>query len=104
MLVLRALGLIVLGIVIVLGMADAAGTIAPTLHLIDLNAAVAPIALPGAYTIPEFCNAYRISRSLLYKEWRAGRGPAWIQFGVARRIPHDAAIQYARKNKQVADA
>jgi hypothetical protein len=28
-----------------------------------------------AYTVDEFCEAYRISRVTLYREWKGGGGP-----------------------------
>lgn len=31
---------------------------------------------PQVLSIPEFCEAYRTSRSSLYRLWRAGLGPA----------------------------
>jgi hypothetical protein len=33
----------------------------------------------AAYTIDEFCNAHRISRSKLYELWSRGKGPRFIQ-------------------------
>jgi hypothetical protein len=30
---------------------------------------------PVAYTIDEFCKAYRISKAKLYQLWKAGKGP-----------------------------
>jgi predicted DNA-binding transcriptional regulator AlpA len=36
---------------------------------------------PPAYTVPEFCAAHRIGRSLYYELARAGAGPRVTKFG-----------------------
>lgn len=40
----------------------------------------------AAYTIDEFCVAYRMSRSLFYKMVREGRGPRMMRIGARRYI------------------
>jgi hypothetical protein len=47
-------------------------------------------------SIDQFCEAENISRSMLYKLWRQGKGPRWFNVGVARRISHDARIEWRR--------
>lgn len=44
-----------------------------------------------AYSVPEFCRAYRISRSTLYALWRNGRGPASYLIGRKRMITASSA-------------
>jgi hypothetical protein len=46
---------------------------------------------PAAYTVDEFCTAHRISRGLLYKLWREGKGPRFFLAGTKRRISNEAA-------------
>jgi hypothetical protein len=50
----------------------------------------------AAYTVSEFCHAYRISRGKLYQLWAAGLGPRYINIGAgrkkdSRRITFEAA-------------
>jgi len=59
--------------------------------------------------IDGFCAAESISRSLLYKSWKAGWGPAFYWAGNSRRITHRARIKWhkqreadARKHKAAA--
>jgi hypothetical protein len=47
-----------------------------------------------AFTIAEFCEMHRISRSWLYGEWRAGRGPKVKQVGVKKIITVEAAAEW----------
>jgi hypothetical protein len=44
-----------------------------------------------AYTVPEFCEAYRISRRLLYLRLEAGDGPQTYMVGGRRLISVSAA-------------
>lgn len=39
------------------------------------------------YTIPQFCEAYRLSRSTLYRLWGLGLGPRVIRVGRKVLIP-----------------
>jgi excisionase family DNA binding protein len=48
------------------------------------------------YTVDEFCSAERISRSLLYKLWRQGRGPRYYLAGSHRRISEQAGQDWHR--------
>jgi predicted DNA-binding transcriptional regulator AlpA len=36
---------------------------------------------PTVFSIPEFCGEHRISRSMFYKELKAGRGPRLMKVG-----------------------
>jgi hypothetical protein len=52
---------------------------------------------PIAFTVAEFCKAHRISRSFLYSEWKAGRGPRFMRAGVKRIITGEAAADWRRE-------
>jgi hypothetical protein len=47
-----------------------------------------------AFTIAEFCDAHRISRSWLYGEWKAGRGPKVKEIGTKKIITAEAAAEW----------
>jgi hypothetical protein len=47
-----------------------------------------------AFTISEFCTAHRISRSWLYKAWKAGRGPRIERVGSKILITSEAAADW----------
>ena len=61
---------------------------------------------PGAvaFTVAEFCEAHRISRSFLYSEWKAGRGPRFMRAGVKRIITGEAAADWRREREAAAAA
>ena len=65
--------------------------------------AVSPQA-PVVYTINEFCAAHRTSRSKLYEEWRAGKGPRFYWKGKHRLITFEAAADYRRQREAAAAA
>jgi hypothetical protein len=50
----------------------------------------------AAYTVNEFCDAHRISRSKLYELWSAGVGPRFIQVGTKKIITNEAAADWRR--------
>ncbi len=52
---------------------------------------------PLAFTIPQFCAAHGISRSLLYSLWREGGGPRTMTLRGSRRISHEAAAEWRRR-------
>ncbi len=54
---------------------------------------------PRAFSVPEFCSAYRISRALLYSLWAQGRGPKSITLNGRRLISLEAAEAWIRKNE-----
>jgi hypothetical protein len=47
-----------------------------------------------SYTVDEFAEAERMSRSMLYKLWGQGKGPCFYMLGTVRRITHDARIEW----------
>jgi hypothetical protein len=47
-----------------------------------------------AYDVRRFCDANCISRSLLYRLWREGRGPKYFFAGNERRITAEAAAEW----------
>jgi hypothetical protein len=49
-----------------------------------------------AFTVTEFCEAHRISRSKLYQLWAVGAGPRFMQVGTKRIITVDAAADFRR--------
>jgi hypothetical protein len=50
-----------------------------------------------AYTVPEFCSAFRISRAHLYNLIGRGEGPVFFKAGRRTLIACDAATQWARR-------
>jgi hypothetical protein len=53
-----------------------------------------------AFTISEFCAAHRISRSWLYKEWKAGRGPPIKPIGSKVIITSEAAADWRHEDAE----
>jgi hypothetical protein len=49
-----------------------------------------------AYTVGEFCDAHRISRTRLYALWLEGCGPRFLKNGVRRIITEEAAADWRR--------
>jgi len=50
-----------------------------------------------AYTVQEFCDAYRISKPNFYRMVRSGNAPQSIKIGGTRRIPMSAAKAWEDK-------
>jgi excisionase family DNA binding protein len=50
-----------------------------------------------SYTVEEFCEVERISRSMVYKLWSQGKGPRFYMVGSVRRISHEARIGWQRQ-------
>jgi hypothetical protein len=50
-----------------------------------------------SYTVDTFCEAERISRSMLYKLWSQGQGPRFFMVGTVRRISHEARLEWQRQ-------
>ncbi len=48
-------------------------------------------------TVNEFCRAESISRAMIYKLWRQGKGPRWFNVGTSRRISHEARVEWRRQ-------
>jgi hypothetical protein len=57
-----------------------------------------------AFTIPEFCAAFRISRAHLYNLIHRGEGPAFFKAGRRTLIYCDSAAQWARHMEALAGA
>ena len=57
----------------------------------------------AAYTISEFCSAYRISRSKLYQLWALGIGPRVMRIGAKVLISIEAASDW-RQQREAEDA
>jgi predicted DNA-binding transcriptional regulator AlpA len=55
-----------------------------------------------AFTISEFCETHRVSRSWLYSEWKAGRGPKVKKIGAKNIITAEAAAEW--RNADAVDA
>jgi len=51
-----------------------------------------------AYTVQEFCVAYRISKPNFYRMVRNGKAPQSIKIGGTRRIPISAAKSWEEKH------
>jgi hypothetical protein len=56
----------------------------------------------AAYTVAEFCNTHRISRSKLYQLWAAGVGPRFFRVGNSIRISTEAATEFRREREAAA--
>jgi hypothetical protein len=57
-----------------------------------------------AFTVVEFCTAYRISRALFYVLLRDGRGPRVMKAGNRTLISRDAADEWRRRLESEAAA
>jgi Helix-turn-helix domain len=56
----------------------------------------------AAYTIDEFCDAHRISRSRFYALLREGRGPRVMRIDSRIRISREAAVDWRRASEAAA--
>ena len=59
---------------------------------------------PLAYTVPEFCAAFRISRAHLYNLIARGQGPALLKAGRATRIISASASRWATEREALGRA
>lgn len=53
-----------------------------------------------AYSVPEFLQVYRISRTKLYELWQKNKGPKSYTIGRKRLISVDAAETWQRQMEQ----
>jgi hypothetical protein len=53
----------------------------------------------AAFTINEFCETHRISRSMLYLMWGEGTGPRFMRAGRKRLISMEAARDWRRERE-----
>jgi len=58
----------------------------------------------ASLTIDEFCQAEKISRSMLYRAWSEGWGPSFYRVGVTRRITYRARLEWQREREAAAAA
>ena len=58
----------------------------------------------AAFTVAEFCEAHRLSRSYLYKIWAAGTGPRIMRVGSKVLISIEAAEDWRRAREAAAAA
>jgi len=63
--------------------------------------ATAAFADPS-YTIDEFCEVERMSRSMLYRAWQEGWGPRFYLNGTNRRITHRARLDWQAQREAAA--
>jgi hypothetical protein len=67
--------------------------------------ASASFSAPDAsLTIDEFCQAEKISRSMLYRAWSEGWGPKFYRVGVTRRITYRARLEWQLEREAAAAA
>jgi hypothetical protein len=59
---------------------------------------------PACYTLREFCDARRVSRSALYKLWSEGTGPRFLHNGNKILISAEAAADWRRQREEAAAA
>ena len=50
-----------------------------------------------SYTVDEFAEAERMSRSMVYKLWSQGQGPRFYMVGTVRRISEEARQEWRRQ-------
>ena len=61
-----------------------------------------PSASPPVYSVPEFCEAHRISRSLFYKLVAEGKGPRIFKAGSRTLVSDEAAAAWRRRMEEPA--
>jgi hypothetical protein len=61
-------------------------------------------ASDASLTIAEFCQAEKISRSMLYRAWLEGWGPKFYRVGVTRRITYRARLEWQHEREAEAAA
>ena len=52
-----------------------------------------------SYSVDGFAEAEDISRSMVYKLWKQGKGPRFYMVGTVRRIFHQARIDWHRERE-----
>ena len=58
----------------------------------------------AAFTVPEFCEAHRISVAKYYEMKKEGWGPVEMEVGRRRLISYEAAIRWRRQREKQARA
>lgn len=64
----------------------------------------ASIIADPSFTVAEFCELERISRSALYNLWKQGKGPRYYLNGTSRRITGEARRDFHREREADAQA
>jgi hypothetical protein len=54
---------------------------------------------PVCYTVSEFCQAHRLSRSTIYQMWANGTGPRVIRICTKLLISFEAAAEWRRQRE-----
>src|SRR5438105_839917 len=70
-----------------------------TERVMPLEKSLAAQESRAAYTIDEFCEAHRISRSKLYHLWNERRGPRMMRIGTKVLITAEAAADWRRERE-----
>ena len=68
------------------------------------RAAASSSAPDPSLTVDEFCQAEKISRSMLYRAWSENWGPRFYRVGVTRRITYRARLEWQREREAAAAA
>ena len=58
-----------------------------------------PLPARAAFTVPEFCEAHRISQAKYYEMKKEGWGPVEMEVGRRRLISFEAAAEWRRKRE-----
>ena len=51
-------------------------------------------AVTDVYSVNSFCESHQISRALLYKLWKEGKGPRQFKLGKRTLITREAAAEW----------
>jgi hypothetical protein len=68
------------------------------------RASTSSSAPDASLTVREFCQAEKMSRSMLYRAWSEGWGPRFYRVGVTRRITYLARLEWQRAREAAATA
>jgi len=58
----------------------------------------------ASMSIDEWCAHRRVSRAMLYKLWKEGKGPKWFHIGVRRFISEEADAAWLAEREAEAEA
>jgi hypothetical protein len=72
--------------------------------VVSLLHSPACIIADPSFTVAEFCELERISRSALYNLWKQGKGPRYYLNGTSRRITGQARRDFHREREADAQA
>jgi hypothetical protein len=57
-----------------------------------------------AFTVDEFTASHGISRAMLYKLWKLGIGPRYMEVGCRRIISEESAADWRKSREEAAQA